>query len=259
MSEDLDQEQQKEYSQFIKESVYDGSYFQDAREWYISRYVYPMCERTILFFMALISGFVAYVMYITIINALPIKQSVPIAIRPKNQALYFPVIKNLRDSVDLQTVDESVIKYLAIAYLKKREEYNFRKLDIKSLNYRFDYIKNSSSIQEYKNFQDFLNKDNPDSPIIYFGYDFQRLVNVESVTFKRIVDDTWSDELRSALINQTPTQLDIRYVIVKKVNSNTTSTEKYLTRINFKFSGIDVKNKSNLSFIVTGYKTYKIK
>ena len=126
----LTPEEKQEYNEFIKASVADGSYFKDARDWYIFRYVQPICERTMLFFITIITGFIAYILMATIIDSLPIKQEVAITVRPKDQSVYFPVIKSLNDSVDLKNVDEAVSKYLLSDYIKKREAFNFRKTNI---------------------------------------------------------------------------------------------------------------------------------
>jgi type IV secretion system protein VirB8 len=259
--EDLDLEQQKEYNEFIKASVADGSYFKDAKDWYIFRYVYPICERTILFFMAIIAAFITYVLVITALESLPIVQETPIIIRPHDQSRYFSVIKDLRDSVELKTVDEAVAKYLLTEYLKKREGYDFRKTNLEGLNAQLNYIKNNSSMQEYKNFQSFLSKDNKDSPINYFGRDFQRIVGIESVIFPQKELVSIVDKARDFVNSGVPTDAEIKYNVTTKVNSNVVSSERYLVRINFKFSGVNSKKDTNsqLGFTVIGYKIYKIK
>ncbi len=257
---DLTPEQQ-EYNDFVKSLVRDGSYFKDARDWYIFRYVQPVCERTILFFIAVISGFVTYVLVMTILNSLPIKQEVAVIIRPKDQSLYFSVITPLRDSAELKNIDEAVSKYLLTEYIKKREGYDFRKTNIEALNNQMNYIKNNSSIQEYRDFQAFLSKNNPDSPITYFGRDFQRLVDVKSVEFLQTKTDTLIDTARYFVASDLPSNANIKYTVTTKVNAITTSTKQYLVKINFKFSGVNSKKSSdlNLDFTVISYKVYKIK
>jgi type IV secretion system protein VirB8 len=259
MLKDLDQDQKEGYFKFINATVEDGSYFKDARDWYIFRYIYPVCERTLLFFIASIAGLVTYILAITIINAFPITQESPVVIHSKDQSVYFPVIKPLKDSIELTTIDEAVIKYLSTKYLQKREAYNFRKFDIRSLNDRLNYIKNNSSSQEYINFQTFLNKSNPRSPILYFGKDFQRSVNIDMVSFPRRNTDDLIKKAKDMLSSQIPKMIDIRYTITNKINSKTSSTEKYLTRLSFTFSGVQQESQSKLNFNVTSYKTYNLK
>jgi type IV secretory pathway component VirB8 len=212
-------------------------------------------------FILIITSFVTYILVITNIESLPIKQEVAIVIRPKDQLRYFPVIKNLKNSVGLRNIDESVSKYLLTEYVKKREGYNFRKTNIEKLNSQMDYVKNNSSIQEYKDFKSFLSKDNEGSPINFFGRDFQRIVDINSVEFPKIVTDSLLDKAKYFMEDEIPDKANIRYTITTKINSVTTSSQKYLVKINFKFSGVNSANKggSNLNFTVTSYKIYKIK
>ncbi|MCE3254998.1 MAG: virB8 [Rickettsiaceae bacterium] len=259
---DLTPEEQKEYNDFIKASVEDGSYFKDALDWYLLRCVQPVCERTMLFFIAIVTGFISYVLIIAIINALPIRQQVPIVVRAKDQSRYFPVIKKLKDSDQLKNIDEAVAKYLLTGYIQKRESYDFRKSDIQALNNRLNYIKNNSSAQEYAQFQSFLNKDtNPESPLTYFGKDFQRLVDIDSVKFSTKSDDASSEQNNYLVFEEVPVNAQISYTLTTKINSVTTSTQKYLAKISFKFSGVATERKPNskLDFIVTSYKIYKVK
>jgi type IV secretion system protein VirB8 len=259
--ENLTPEQKQEYNDFIKASVADGSYFKDARDWYILRYVYPVCERTILFFIAIFSGLIAYILAVTIISSFPIKQEVAVIIRPKDQSTYFPVIKKLKDSVELENIDQAVSKYLLTEYIKKREGYDFRKTNLEQLNNQLKYIKNNSSLQEYSNFQGFLSKENKDTPINYFGKDFQRMVDIESVAFVKPNASTIIDKARDFVKVEVPSEASIKYRITTKINSTVISNERYLVKIKFKFSGIDGKKDpdSKLDFVVIGYKIYKIK
>ncbi len=260
MSEDLSVEQ-KEYNNFIKASVADGSYFSDAKDWYFFRYVYPVCERTMLFFITIFAGAIFYILTVTITSSFPIKQEVPIIIRPTDQSKYFPVIKKLKDSVDLDNVDEAVSKYLIAEYVKKREGYDFKKTNLEDLNNQLKYIKNNSSLSEYVNFQAFLSKDNKDTPINYFGKDFQRLVDIESVAFIKPNKSTLVDKARDFVKVELPTEVNVKYRITTKINSTIISNERYLVRIRFKFSGVAAKTEphSKLDFMVIGYKIYKIK
>lgn len=261
MSEDLTPEQQKEYHDFIKASVADGSYFADAKDWYFLRYVYPVCERTILFFITIFAGTIFYILATTIMSSFPIKQEVPIVIRPKDQSKYFPVIKKLKDSVELENVDEAVSKYLITEYINKREGYDFRKTNLEDLNNQLKYIRNNSSLAEYTNFQSFLSKDNKDTPINYFGKDYQRLVDIESVVFVKPNTSTLIDKARDFVRIELPNEVSVKYRITTKFNSANVSNERYLVKIRFKFSGVNSKKEQNekLDFVVIGYKIYKIK
>ncbi len=57
----------------IKEKVEDGSYFQDALDWYFFRYVNAICDRTILIFGGIIAGVVFYFLLEMIYSAVAFK------------------------------------------------------------------------------------------------------------------------------------------------------------------------------------------
>lgn len=260
MVDNTDQEQ-KEYNDFIKSSVADGTFFRDARDWYIFRYVEPICQRTILFFANVIAALITYILIITISNALPMKEEKAIVIRSSDQSRYFPVIKPLRDSVELKSVDEAVLKYIVTNYVKKREDFDLRKTSIEILNNQMNYVRNNSVVQEYKDFQNFLNRENSDSPLIYFGKDFQRSVEVESVEFINKDIASLADQAKYFVTSEVPQSANVRFNVTIKINSVATSSQKYLAKINFKFSGIGSKNNGDqrLDFLVTSYKIFKIK
>jgi len=257
--QNLTPEQQQEYNEFVKATVADGSYFRDAKDWYIFRYVYPICERTILFFATIFSSIVAYILVITAIESLPLKQEIAIIVRPKDQFKYFSVVKKLNDSTELQNIDQAVTKYLITQYVKKREGFDFRKTNLKGLNDQLNYIKNNSSASEYQKFQNLLSRENENSPINYFGKDFQRLVDIESISFLKPNNLTLVDKARDFVKVEVPNEVNIKYRIVTKINSINIFNERYVAIIKFKFSGVDVQSKSAPSFVVNEYKLYKIK
>ncbi|MFT6077754.1 MAG: type IV secretory pathway component VirB8 [Rickettsiales bacterium] len=211
--------------------------------------------------MVSVTGFVSYVLIMTIVNSFPIKEKVGISIRPKDQSRYFPVIKTLKDSIEVHTVDEAVLKYLLTRYVEKREGYDFSKTNISALNDQMNYVKNNSSLKEYQNFQGFLNKKNPNSPIIYFGRDFQRIAGIDLVIFPKKEDANFISRAKNFVISEVPDRAEIYYTITTKINSKTKSTQQYLARIGFKFSGVDAKQAagSKIDFMITSYKIYKIK
>ena len=254
-----DQDQQ-EYNQFIKQSVKDGYYFKDAMEWYIFRYVNPICERTMLFFIAVLCLLISYVLVSIIFNSLPLVEHVPVVIKAKDTSRYIPVIKSLRNSEDIRTIDEAVVRYLLIEYLKNRESFDFRKADIEVLNKKFAAIRNNSSITEYRAFQAFMSKDNPSSPIMNWGKNITRSVKITSFAFKRIELNNFVDRAKDFMSIEVPSEVEIRYNAVNSDNGTIDDKQIYLAKIKFNFPGIDAKNlKKNLEFTVVEYKNFLVK
>lgn len=255
-----------EYSEFIKASVKDKSYFKDALTWYFFHYVNPFCERTVLVFAGILALFVLFCLSKMIDSAFPLVEEVPVIIRSQDQSLYFPNLVPLKPNKDIEveTVDESVVKYLLSVYITDREGYDYSKAKISDINKKFNRLKNNSSDKEYRNFQLFMSKDNPNSPIHHFGKNVVKNIKIESVKFLREEAETFAEKAKNYLNYKVPTDAEIRFTSHIKGHDGSglkTSDEKhrFLVKINFKFSGIDKEaTKSPISFVVNEYKLYKV-
>ena len=257
----LSPEEQKEHADFVKAAVANGVYFKDAKNWYIQKYVQPIYQRSILFVLTLVVIFMVYIFVEIIRSSFPIKEDVPVIIRPKDQSLYLPLITPLNDSASLRNVDEAVSKYLLKKYIEKREGYDFRKITLAVLNDQLKYVRNNSGQSEYENYQRFLSKTNPESPIKYYGKDFQRVVNIESIYFFPPKSDTFLDQARNFITSYVPQKAKIRYLVVDKINSKVALTKRYVAMVDFKFSGVSPKDSAGhkIGFQVNKYKVYKVK
>ncbi len=276
-----------EYFKFIKAAVKDGSYFKDAQDWYFFRYVSPICDRTLLIFGAIIAAVVLYCLFQMVQGMFPLVQRVPIFIRSVDQAYYFPDLIALKpkekfvkgqEKFDplITTVDEAVAKYLISTYVKEREGYDFSRAEIEDVNVKFNRIKNVSSASEYRAFQTIMSKDNPNSPILNFGLDVKKTVEVESVRFIKKESKDFKSKAKDFLKNIIPTEVEVRFITAVKTRNledGTSSEEKesYVAKVNFSFSGINkvekkegekegaVKQKENINFIVNSYKLFVVK
>ncbi len=264
--ENQQQEQLEEYFDFVKKSVDDGSYFKDALDWYMLRYVNPVVDRT---FMAIVSIFAAVSLYFLvqiISNTFPLVEEVPVVIRDYDASVYRPVISELRDPKDqsIKNVDEAVAKYLLSIYVDDRESFDFRASEVSDVNIKFNRIKNNSSYSEYKNFQNFMSRDNASSPINNFGRNIYRTTKIESVDFLRNSPKNQYEKLKWLFGSKIPTEVEIKFKTethsfdensVEKIES-----ENYLAKMQFSFAGLDREAKSGvLNFVVNEYKLYKIK
>jgi type IV secretory pathway component VirB8 len=265
-------EDAKEYFEFIKSSTRDGSYFKDALDWYLFRYVSPICDRTILLFGAIVAAVVLYFLIQLVEGAFPLLVEEPIFIRSYDQTKYFPNLVALKPKKgkegydpEVQTVDEAYAKYLLSHYVTSREGYDFSKAEIEDVNKKFNHMRNLSSASEYRNFQAIMSKDNPNSPIRNFGMNVNKTIQIDSVKFYRKEAKDLATKARLYLSNDIPTRADIRFTATIKTfdanNENvSTQKERYLAKINFTFDGVnkDVKN-GPVNFAVNTYTLYKVK
>lgn len=260
-----EQEQKAEYQQFVKEAAFDGSYFKDALDWYMLRYVSPLCDRTTMMFVSIIGAISIFCLVQIIDGLFPLVEKVPIVIRSKDQSLYTPFIKSLRSSENKDlTVDDAIAKYLLAVYVNDRESYDYRKSEVEDVNRKFNRIKNTSSYSEYKNFQLFMSKDNENSPLNDFGRNVFRTIEVQSVTFIKNKDQDYYLRLKTFFQSSLPTEAEVRFVATMhsfdENNNEKKESTNYLAKIKFNFSGADRKAQSGfMSFVTNSYKLYKVK
>lgn len=257
-------EMNQDYFDFVKSSVKDGSYFKDALNWYLVQYVNPICQRAILIFSTIIATIVLFILVELIQNTFPLVEEFPVIIKAKDKSLYFPHLVALKsqDKKEALTVDEAIAKYLLSIYVSDREGYDFSKAEIADVNNKFNRIKNTSSIDEYRRFQIIMSRDNPESPINQFGKDVIKKVRVNSVTFIKKSSDSLTGKARDFISARIPTEAEVRFTTTTTIKSNSginNQDKNFLAKISFYFSGAN-KNDSNktLNFTVNSYKLYEI-
>jgi type IV secretory pathway component VirB8 len=259
-----------EYFDFIKKSVADKSYFKDAFNWYSFRYVTPVCDRTLLIFGSIIASVVLFCLIQMIESTFPLVEQVPVFIKAKDQSEYLPQIVDLKPKKntpgfdpEMKTVDEAIAKYLLTFYVVNREGYDFSEAEVEDVNKKFNYVKNSSSAAIFKDFLAIMDKNNPQSPINFFGQDVVKKIDIISLKFIREERKDLSYKVMNFFSNKIPTSAEIRFLatttdaseegLAKQVKEN------YLAKISFVFLGANKGEKGSLKFAVNSYKLFKIK
>lgn len=273
-------EELREYFDFVRASVKDGSYFKDGLNWYLFRYVDPFCQRTIFTLAGIIACIVCYCLINMIEGAFPLIQRDPIIIRAYDESQYFPSLVPLKphekglgsEKYDptIKTVDEAILKYLLTAYISNREGYDFSKSDIEDVNSKFNRIRNTSSDSEYREFQMFMSKDNPNSPILNFGHNVIKTIEVKSVKFIKREPTDFASKAKEFISIKIPSEAEIRFVANTKTTDESslisTDRQNYIARIIFDFAGAAKQSKkeketgqlTKLGFVVKQYKLYKV-
>jgi type IV secretory pathway component VirB8 len=276
-----DKESVDEYFAFVKEEVNEGRFFKDAIDWYLFRYVSPICDRTILIIGGILSIIICYVIFGIIEISFPLVVRDPIIIKAKDQSKYLPNLIQLKPKSgkpnydpNLRNIDEAIVKYLISIYINDRESYNFSKASIEDVNTKINRIKNISSVVEFKNFQNFFSEENPLSPIQNFGKNIKK--NIEIIDFKFIrkkEDNNNFLKLKNFFNIELPTEAQVKFDAIITANDEygdvKTKTEKYLVKVKFNFLPVhkpkivDEKNKNKednkLKFMIESYKLFRVK
>ena len=268
---DLDNE--KDYNQFIKESVNDGDFFKDSRDWYLFKYVSPISDRAFLIVTLICLISLIYITKTMGDSLFPLKVNQPIFIPKKNYeegATSAKIIKlkpkNNEQNFDpeVQNFDDSILKFLLINYVKNREEFDFSKSNIEDVNKKFNRIKSNSNLREYKNFQAIMSKDNKNSPIQFFGKNVKKTITLDSIKFYRPKPKNLGQKILFFIANATPLEADIRFSsttkIVDEFGTEKKTYEVFLAKIKYDYQPI-FKNDSQtkIGFSVNKYVLYKVK
>ncbi len=266
-----DDEARHEYNEFIKKSVLSGQYFKDGHDWYIFRYITPICDRAILFVSLLVLLLVIYTVKIMGDSLFPLVVSQPIFTSPKDPTIYQTRIVKLKPKkgekdfdYQVETFDESILKYLISNYITNREGYDFSDAEIEDVNKKFSFIKSNSTFREYKNFQLIMSKDNKNSPINNFGKNVEKSVNIDFIKFKRKEGKNIFEKALFFIANSVPLEAEVEFTTLLKstndLNYTSSKYEKYLVKIKYDYQPIFKNdNQSTIAFTVTQYILYKIK
>ncbi len=165
----------------IATKIRDGSYFQDAREWYFKHYLYPVNEMTSMIIVASVFAFLCFISVINIKSLISENPKVPFIIKVPNSTDYFSVIKPLAENS--QNTQEAIASYLITDYLKTREEYFQEEWNTQKIKYRLKKVKGSSArdiLEEYKNY---MSETNPYSPLVRYRDTTERTIEIKSINF----------------------------------------------------------------------------
>lgn len=269
-----------EYFEFVKEEVSQGRFFKDAVDWYIFRYVSPICDRTVLFLGAILSCVICYIVFKIVMMSFPLVIRDPIIIKAKDQARYIPKLiplkpKSSMDNYDpdVRNIDEAIAKYLIKSYVINREEFDFSKASIEDVNIKFSRIKNNSSSVEFRNFQNFYSEENPQSPIQNFGKNVFKNIEIYDFRYIREKPRNYREQILEYFSIQIPKKAEVRFnAKINYLDENGEKkfiTEKFLSRVTFNLKPvIKIKESEDkkinpedmkLKFSVESYQLFRIK
>ena len=165
----------------LKEYISEGHYFTDARKWYVYKYLSPVTHKVWSFYVVLILIFMIITLAMNIKRLLPMQQTVSYAISAENQntteednANIIQMDNSRNDITPPQFVASTLLK----SYIISRESYDYEKL-----TKQFLHIRNSSDRIVFKRFYDYMNIDNPDSPVLRYQKYAKRIVVIGRIKF----------------------------------------------------------------------------
>lgn len=237
----------KENRSEITEKIDNGSYYQDALDWYMDKYIYPVTERSFMIILAAFA-FISFAFIAINIKSLIVdKTRIPITKYVESSVDTFSNIRHIRN--EGESTQNAVARYLLKDYLKTREEY-FPEImqDKKKIKKIFRKIKITSIKKEFRKYNFLMNRANIFSPLIRYKNDTTRTVKVQSVIFD---NDDASTGRATIMFNDLVTVSNIDNIGEKKEADSTS----FKARIKFNLPDIVTIAKSGapLRFVVSSY------
>ncbi|PIR38654.1 MAG: hypothetical protein COV35_05700 [Alphaproteobacteria bacterium CG11_big_fil_rev_8_21_14_0_20_39_49] len=180
--------QDKEIAQKIK----DGSYFNDAHEWYMQRYITVVTERSFLIILAGIFCICFILLSLNLSAIIDKTPKVPLPIEVDNSTDYFSFIKPIAKKEE--TTQEAMARYFIEDYVKTREEYLPDEMYGEKFQYKMKKVKSTSSKKVLNEYMNYMNDLNPYSPVARYKDHTERAIKIRSVEF--IGDDKTSGQAR---------------------------------------------------------------
>ena len=224
----------EQVNQNIKDYIDSGEYFADAKKWYQFKYLSPFSQRSFVFILSIVICALFIGIVININNLFPVVIKVKYSINADTSADKTAQIirANQIDNKPLQSITDIMIRN----YLLQYEKYNY---DL--LRKQFIFIKNNSTRIVFRKFYNFMNIDNPASPVLRYQKNVKRHVKILSAKYLpnnvAVVDFISEAKNNSGeMIENIVWQVTITYEI-DKINPNLPSG----SRFNFTVTDYQVK------------------
>jgi len=160
----------------IQEYIKSGEYFVDARKWYSFKYVQPITQRSFLAIACFIFFISFAILLYSVYSLFPIKRQVRYSIKSDD---VFQTSANIIPADYIQNDPlKSIADIMLRNYIIQRENYSYD-----ALKKQFTFIQNNSTRVIFRRFFNFMNIDNPLSPVMRYQRSIKRSVNILSVTY----------------------------------------------------------------------------
>lgn len=160
----------------FNEYVNSGEYYADARKWYFDKYITPIAYRSILLGLVSLLVLLLIMLAININSLLPLKRSLKYTIAVKGGKDQTAIVKKA-DAIYNAPL-KSILKIMLEDYVIKREQYSYD-----NLKDQMQYINKTSTRTTFTQFYNYLNIDNPNSPILRYQDEVKRNIVITNLSF----------------------------------------------------------------------------
>lgn len=220
----------------IAEKVRTGEYFREARSMYDVTIHDPMSERYLYVFITGLAVFVLMIALIAVQGLYPLQSAIPLIYITHDFYEDIPHIQSLQTYKN-EDPSEALLRFLVKNYILVREEY-----DIGTFDRDVNSVKSQSSDSVYKEFQQFIDPHNPESPITVYQRHSKRKINVLKI--RRLSDG-------------------MEVIFEATIDSRTeVKRSHWRANISFQYSGVELDDKTDkvkpMNFVVTAYNSKRL-
>ncbi len=155
----------------ISRDIDSGKYFSEAREWYSQIFLKPAFETAIMYFYVMCASVILCIVAVNLYSIFPTSKKITVVAKLDNTLSYYPVIKRVNGNYE-----QNIAEFIASRYVKARESFV---PDRFPLNYKFVY--RNSSPQIFNTYQEAVSTNNPNSPLITYGWNGKITVQITKV------------------------------------------------------------------------------
>lgn len=160
------------------ELIRQGSYFQQARQWYTALYIGPISERSFFLVLGALALVVGLCGFFAFVGLTPLTERPPVVIKNARINDTVPSLTRLR--ADGETVNEAMRSYMVQQYVISREDYHY---DTFGKNSRF--VVAHSDAGTAASYVASVGPENPRNPAALLGAYGTRSVSITDVTFAK--------------------------------------------------------------------------
>jgi type IV secretory pathway component VirB8 len=227
----------KEANKSIVESLKSGQYFQDAKSWYLIKFINPYVERNILvifFLFFIVSIFIALFFYQNMItedkdqNFLAFTDDI---------TYHYSEMKDMGSQYD--NPDSLIQAYLCNKFVIIRESFDTNKIDLQT-----KFIMQNSVNQIASDFIKYITIDNPNSPVLLYTLGTTRMIEIISSVKSANEANTYIIKYRATLLSPKDNTKDqSMWVAIVKYATSPIEEQINQKRQNVEFKVIDYKVK----------------
>ena len=223
----------------IAEKVRSGEYFNEALTMYDTQIHDPMADRYWFVLLTALSVLIAFVSLIAINGLFPLKRSVPFIYSTNDIVDDLPRMKSLF-SESGQDPSQVLLYYMLKNYVGLRESY-----DIETFDRNISGIKSQSTEEVFKEYQDYIDPRNEQSPVTLYQRHSRRSAEVISIM----------------PVGEAVNEIEIVYD-ASVVSKTDVKKSRWIVNITFDYNGIVLDTETDkvkpVQFLITKYRARRI-